>query len=62
MTPDPTTSLGDLQRHTVHEVAQALGIGVETVKRWIRDGKLRGKRIGMKMTVNRKDLEAFLNE
>jgi excisionase family DNA binding protein len=47
---------------TAQEVAAALRVHVETVRRWLRTGELRGYRFGDKTgyRVKASDLEAFL--
>jgi len=44
---------------TVDEVAERLDLHVKTVRRYIRDGRLKAKRIGKEYRVTRADLEAF---
>jgi excisionase family DNA binding protein len=44
---------------TVEEVAERLHLHVKTVRRYIRDGRLKGRRIGKEYRVTRTDLEAF---
>jgi excisionase family DNA binding protein len=44
---------------TVEEVAQRLNLHVKTVRRHIRDGRLKAKRIGKEYRVTRTDFESF---
>jgi excisionase family DNA binding protein len=44
---------------TVDEVAQRLNLHAKTVRRYIRDGRLKGKRIGKEYRVTRADLDEF---
>jgi excisionase family DNA binding protein len=44
---------------TVEEVAERLNLHVKTVRRYIRDGRLKAKRIGKEYRVARADFEAF---
>ncbi len=44
------------------EVAQHLGVQVETVRDWIRRGELRAVRLGRLLRVRREDLEAWLSQ
>lgn len=44
---------------TVEEVAERLNLHVKTVRRYIRDGRLKAKRIGKEYRVTRMDLDAF---
>ncbi len=44
----------------LQEVAEALGVDVQTVRRWIHDGKLRAFKPGKEYRVREADLEEFL--
>ncbi|HEV8572648.1 MAG TPA: helix-turn-helix domain-containing protein [Actinomycetota bacterium] len=43
---------------TVPEAAERVGRDPETVRRWIRSGKLRARKIGTQHVIDEKDLEA----
>jgi excisionase family DNA binding protein len=45
---------------TVPEVAQRLGRSPETIRRWIRAGKLRASKVGTQHAIDEADLAAFL--
>ena len=47
---------------TVNQIAERLQVHQETVRRWLRDGRLQGRNFGGKSgyRVREKDLEAFL--
>ena len=45
----------------VHEVAYQLKCSQETVRRFIRDGKLKAKRLGWRWRIKPADLEAFID-
>lgn len=45
--------------HSVEEVAALLGLHVRTVRGYVREGRLRGVRIGKQYRIARADLEAF---
>ena len=49
---------------TVPEIAQWLKVNEETVRRWLRQGRLEGRNFGGKMgyRVRRQDLDTFLAE
>ena len=47
------------QLYTADEVAERLNLHVKTVRRYIRDGRLKAKRIGKEYRVTRADLDAF---
>ena len=44
---------------TVPEAAKRVGKDPETVRRWIRSGKLRSERVGTQYLVEEADLDAF---
>ena len=47
---------------TVNQIAQRLQVHPETVRRWLRDGRLQGRNLGGKSgyRVREADLEVFL--
>jgi excisionase family DNA binding protein len=47
---------------TVPEAARRVGRNPETVRRWIRDGKLRSEKVGTQHLIDERDLEAFVDE
>jgi len=47
---------------TVPEAARRAGRDPETIRRWIRSGRLRARKIGTQHVVEEDDLEAFLEE
>jgi excisionase family DNA binding protein len=47
---------------TVPEAAKRVGRDPETVRRWIRSGKLRSQKIGTQHLIEERDLEAFQPE
>jgi excisionase family DNA binding protein len=46
---------------TVPEAARRAGRNPETVRRWIREGKLRSQKIGTQHVIDEDDLNALLN-
>lgn len=47
---------------TVPEAARRAGRNPETVRRWIREGKLRARKIGTQHVIDEADLDAVLDE
>jgi excisionase family DNA binding protein len=47
---------------TVPEAARRAKRNPETIRRWIREGKLRATKVGTQHTIDDGDLEAFLDE
>jgi excisionase family DNA binding protein len=53
----PSTNL-----YTADEVAGLLGLHVKTIRRYVRDGRLKARRIGKEYRIARADLDAFAGE
>ena len=47
---------------TVEEIAQQLKMHVDTVRGWIRDGKLKATRFGRDYRVKREDFDKFVQD
>ena len=47
---------------TVPEAARKLGRDPETVRRWIRSGRLPARRVGTQHVIDESDLEALLED
>jgi excisionase family DNA binding protein len=47
---------------TVPEAARRVGRNPETIRRWIREGKLRSQKVGTQHLIEERDLEAFLDD
>jgi excisionase family DNA binding protein len=47
---------------TVPEAAKRSGRHPETIRRWIREGRLRAKKIGTQHVIEEEDLEAMLED
>ena len=47
---------------TVPEAARRVGRDPETVRRWIRSGKLRSQKVGTQHLIDERDLEPFQGE
>jgi excisionase family DNA binding protein len=48
-----------MERYTVDQVANLLGLHVKTVRNYVRDGRLPAVRIGKQYRIAREDLAAF---
>lgn len=53
-------SQSEKQYLSAEEIAQRLNVGPATVRKWLRDGKLKGVRAGRLWRVKEIDLHAFL--
>jgi excisionase family DNA binding protein len=50
------------QFYTADEVASVLNLHVKTIRRYVRDGRLKARRIGKEYRIARADLDAFAGE
>ena len=48
--------------YTADEVAELLNLHVKTVRRYMRDGRLKARRIGKEYRITRTDLDAFAGD
>src|SRR5713101_830009 len=48
--------------YTADDVARLLNVHVKTVRRYVRDGRLKARRIGKAYRIARADLDAFAGE
>ena len=48
--------------YSAEQVAELLNLHVKTVRRYVRDGRLRAKRIGKEYRITHADLEAFAGD
>ena len=54
------TEIQGITFYTVIEIAQLLDITPQTVRTYIKEGKLKGKRIGRPILITQESLNAFL--
>jgi excisionase family DNA binding protein len=47
---------------TVPEAARRVGRDPETIRRWIRSGRLRARKVGTQHVIEESDLEAVIDE
>jgi excisionase family DNA binding protein len=47
---------------TVPEAARRIGRNPETVRRWIREGKLRSRKVGTQHVIDEADLDAIIDD
>ena len=52
--------IGDIVFFTIQEVALILGVTSQTVRAWIKRGKIRGQRIGRGILITEPNLKDFL--
>ena len=54
------TIIEGIKFYTVQEVAEALNVTPQTVRSWIKRGRLQGKRIGRPILITDSNLKDFL--
>lgn len=54
------TKIEGVQFYTIPEVAQALQVTPQTVRAWIKKGRLKSTRIGRPILITEKNIRAFL--
>jgi excisionase family DNA binding protein len=47
---------------TVPQAAKRLGRNPETIRRWIRSGRLRASKVGTQHMIDERDLQSFVDE
>jgi len=56
------TEIQGIKFYTVPETAQALNVTPQTVRTYLRDGRLKGQRIGRPTLITEKNLIEFLKK
>ena len=46
--------------YTVEEAAEIIEVSVYTIRRWLKDGKLEGKRVGKFWRINKESVKSVL--
>ena len=55
------TVIEGMKFYTIPETAQALRVTPQTIRAWIKQGKLKGQRIGRPILITENNLKEFLN-
>lgn len=56
------TVIEGIKFYTIPETAQALRVTPQTIRAWIKQGKLKGQRIGRPILITENNLREFLQE
>ena len=56
------TVIEGIKFYTIPETAQALKVTPQTIRAWIKQGRLKGQRIGRPILITEKNLKEFLQE
>ncbi len=56
------TVIEGIKFYTIPETAQALRVTPQTIRAWIKQGKLKGQRIGRPILITENNLKEFLQE
>ena len=55
-----STIIEGIKFYTIPETAQALNVTPQTVRAWIKQGRIKSQRIGRPIVITEKNLKAFL--
>jgi excisionase family DNA binding protein len=56
------TVIEGIKFYTIPETAQALKVTPQTIRAWIKQGRLKGQRIGRPILITENNLKEFLQE
>ena len=54
--------IGDITLYSVEELSELLGIQETTIRKYLRDGKLRGRKLARRWYVSEESLAAYFRE
>lgn len=54
------TVIEGVKFYTITEVAEALKVNPQTVRNWVKEGKLKGKRIGRPILITESNIMEFI--
>jgi excisionase family DNA binding protein len=57
-----STIIEGIKFYTIQETAQALKVTPQTVRAWIKKGKIKSQRIGRPILITENNLKDFLNQ
>ena len=57
-----TLIIEGIKFYTVHEIAVALGVTPQTVRAWIKRGRVKAQRIGRPLLIREDNLREFLDK
>lgn len=52
---------GEIELLKVEDISQALNVSMETIRRYVRTGKLKAQKIGRRYYVSKDNFKAFAN-
>lgn len=55
------TIIEGIKFYTIPEVAEALNVTSQTIRAWIKQGKIKSQRIGRPILITESNLKEFLN-
>lgn len=59
-TKDMGTIIQGIKFYTVAEVSEIIGVTNQTTRKYVKEGRLKGKRVGRPILIAEEDLNAFL--
>ena len=58
---DQPKTIGDIKLYSILELSQILNVTVVTLRKYIKNGKLKGQKIGVRFFVTDKSLNEFFD-
>ena len=58
---DMATVIEGIKFHTIPETAEALNVTPQTIRAWIKKGRIKSQRIGRPILITENNLKEFLN-
>lgn len=53
--------VGDMTLYEVEELAEMLGVGAPTIRRYLREGRLKGRKLAKRWYVSEENLKEYFN-
>ncbi len=55
------TEIQGVKFYTIQETAEALNVTAQTIRKYVKEGRIKGKRIGRPILITEKNIKEFLN-
>jgi len=54
--------IGDLKLYSVEELSEMLDVNERSMRKWLREGKIQGQKLGVKWYVSEEMLKKYFNQ
>jgi len=58
----PTVKIGEMELYDVQELSSLLGVQAKTIRRYLKDGRLQGRKLARKWYVTADSLKAYFQQ